>query len=218
MAKDILVKFEYDRFYHVFNRTNNKETLFRSNANKKYFLELCRLRLKGFIDIYAMALLGNHFHLAIKIKSQDEILQHLGGLQQKEMSITEKSFLEGSFIQRDIHKLISRQFSRVFNSYSQAFNKKYRRVGHLFHAPFKRAAIRSEVKLLHIIRYIHLNSKNHGLISDFKLDKWHSYHTILGNSEDCLFHNLVEANSTMALFESRQQFISSHDETLSECI
>jgi len=214
MAKNIHAKFEYDGFYHVFNRTNNKEALYRSNANKLYFINLCRIRLKGYIDIHAMALLGNHFHMAIRIKSQEEITKFLSDLPRKDMSATEKSFLSAKVIQRNVHDLVSKQFSRVFNSYTQAFNKKYKRAGHLFHAPFKRAEIKSEVHLLQIIRYIHLNSKNHGIVSDFRLDKWNSYQSILKSNKKNVFYDVVEQESTLALFESRELFISSHQEAV----
>ncbi len=216
MAKNIRAHFDHDGLYHVFNRTNNKETLFRSNANRMYFLNLCRNRLNGYLDIYAMALLRNHFHLAIRIKSKTEILSHLESLQTQDMSTTERDFLYDDLEQGDVHVLVARQFSRVFNSYTQAFNKRYSREGHLFHAPFKRSSIRSESSLISTIHYIHLNSKTHGVFPDFKLDKWHSYDTILKDKRDCIFHNLVNAQATVALFESRAEFIRSHHQSVAE--
>jgi len=55
--------------------------------------------------------------------------------------------------------------TRVFGSYSQAFNRAFERTGTLFEGPYKAVAIESDVHLLHLCRYIHLNPVRHGLVS-----------------------------------------------------
>ena len=47
----------------------------------------------------------------------------------------------------------------LFTKYSQYFNRKYMRVGHLFQGRYKAILIKKEEYLLHLSRYIHLNPK-----------------------------------------------------------
>ena len=54
--------------------------------------------------------------------------------------------------------------TRVFGSYSQAFNHAYERTGTLFEGPFKAKEIETEEYLMHLCRYIHLNPVKHGLV------------------------------------------------------
>ena len=53
---------------------------------------------------------------------------------------------------------------RVFGSYSQAFNKAYRRTGTLFEGTFKAILVDSEAYLAALCRYIHNNPVKHGLV------------------------------------------------------
>ena len=66
-------KFEYDTFFHVYNRGNNKEDIFIEDKNYSYFLKLIKDHLLGVAEIYAYCLLKNHFHLIIRIKDKNEI-------------------------------------------------------------------------------------------------------------------------------------------------
>ena len=47
----------------------------------------------------------------------------------------------------------SSQFSHLFNSYTQAFNKKYNRTGSLFESPFHRKEIMNDNYFKHLIYY-----------------------------------------------------------------
>jgi putative transposase len=46
---------------------------------------------------------------------------------------------------------------RILTTYSMYFNKRYKRVGHLFQGPYKAALVKDDSYLLHVSRYIHLN-------------------------------------------------------------
>lgn len=200
-------RFDYERFYHVYNRTNNKEVLFKNSENKKYFLRLINDRLKGYVKFYAFALLENHFHFAISICSEIEIISYIKSIPFHDQRKTEMAFVESTNEPRDIHTLISRQWSRVFNSYTQAINKKHDRKGHLFHTPFKRSFIKADSKLSLLIYYIHHNSRKHGIVSNFIFDKWHSYHTILFENS-----SFVERDFIFEWFGGKDAFISFHEE------
>jgi putative transposase len=53
--------------------------------------------------------------------------------------------------------------TRVFGSYSQAFNKALTRSGTLFEGPYQCIMVESDEYLRHLCRYIHANPVRHGL-------------------------------------------------------
>lgn len=200
-----LTLFEYEQYYHVFNRTNNQEILFRNNENRSYFLRLINKKLRGYVKIYAFALLNNHFHFAISIRSENEIIEHITNTPSGDRRKTDNNFLYTPSDDRDIHKLIATQWSRVFNSYSQAFNNRFERKGHLFHSPFKRSLIPHESRFSFLIYYIHHNSRKHGHFSNFLKDNWHSYHQLLANQD-----TFLERDFVIDWFGGREAFIKFH--------
>lgn len=53
--------------YHAMQRGNNKEIIFRGNNDKKFFIaQLANTKKKFGFDLYAYALLDNHYHLLLK--------------------------------------------------------------------------------------------------------------------------------------------------------
>jgi len=53
--------------------------------------------------------------------------------------------------------------TRVFGSYSQAFNRAYGRSGTLFEGPYKALPVQADRYLVNVCCYIHLNAVHHGL-------------------------------------------------------
>ncbi|MBN1414321.1 MAG: hypothetical protein JW973_04415 [Bacteroidales bacterium] len=64
---------ENDKYYHIYNRGNNREDLFRFADDYNYFLRLYEKYLNPVADTYAWVLMKNHFHLLIRIKAEEEI-------------------------------------------------------------------------------------------------------------------------------------------------
>lgn len=60
--------FESGNYYHIFNRGNNKENIFKENLNYNYFIQLIQRYIAPTANIYSYCLLPNHFHLLLKIK------------------------------------------------------------------------------------------------------------------------------------------------------
>ncbi len=138
-----------DKYYHIYNRGNNREDIFLQERNFPYFLSLIQKYILPVAEIYAYCLLKNHFHLLIKTKEIED------------------------------DKLISRAFSNLFNAYSKAINMAFNRTGSLFQDRFKRKIIEDEDYLKTLILYIHLNPQNHKMIEDFSFYKHSSYQSIL---------------------------------------
>lgn len=145
---------DFERYYHIYNHANGDDNMFRESKNYDFFLEKCQFHILPIADTLAWCLMPNHFHFLIKIRSEKEI----------ELSFPKFKTLEK--IER--RKFLSKQFSNFFSSYSQAFNKVYRRRGSLFLKNFKRKEITSDSYLKNIVLYIHLNPIKHGFTKNLQ--------------------------------------------------
>src|SRR3989337_498790 len=60
-------------FYNVMTRGNNRLTVFRSDEDYQYFLELIfRYKTEHVFDIYHYALMPNHTHMLVKINKASD--------------------------------------------------------------------------------------------------------------------------------------------------
>lgn len=188
---------EADHFYHIYNRGINGENIFKSDHNYLFFFNKISEFLVAVCDVYAYCLMSNHFHLLIKIKSDDEL-----------ESFTKVQNPNADFNVKGLHSpqnIFSKQFARIFNSYSQAFNKENNRHGALIESPFKRKAITSDEYLINTIVYIHQNPQNHSVVDDFSKYNFSSYQSILSNSK-----TLLKRDEVIELFDDKENFILSH--------
>ena len=165
-------KFEAGNFYHIYNRTVDKKPMFKNDGNYEFFLRKYDEYLSAVVDTYAYCLLGNHFHMLIRIKQDLTTSQDLTTFQKL-------SNLKNTYNPKTTHDIVSHQFRKFFQSYAMAFNKQHDRVGTLFQTPFKRAHLDSDAYFTGLIYYIHANPQNHGLIADFRDWRWSSYNRIL---------------------------------------
>lgn len=181
---------ETDYFYHIYNRGINGEVIFKTERNYQFFLNKLKENLLIVCDIYAYCLMPNHFHLLVKIKDDKDL---------NEIKIhKEKDFEKGLHASQN---LFSKQFAKIFNSYSQAFNKENNRHGSLIESPFKRKLITSDDYLRQCIFYIHQNPNS----EDFQNYKYSSYKTILSNATTSL-----KRNEVIEMFEDIENFIICH--------
>ncbi len=148
---------EPGKFYHIYNRGNNKENLFKEDKNYFYFRDLWQRHLAPVTDTYAYCLLPNHFHYFVRIK---EDISHVSP-------------------DNDCSVFITQQFSNFFNAYTKAINKAYTRTGSLFQERFKRKEITDAFYCQTLMCYIHTNAQKHGLATDFKSYPYSSYHSII---------------------------------------
>lgn len=136
--------FAENSFYHVYNRGNSKQVIFRDKEDHVHFMKLLYVSNsdKRFIverissDIYkyergdpivaigAYCLMPNHFHILVT--------------QLKDNGIS--SFMK-----------------KLSTAYAMYFNKKYKRTGSLFEGRFKALYANDDVYLKYLYSYIHLN-------------------------------------------------------------
>jgi putative transposase len=63
----------FDTCYHIYNRGNNHENIFIQERNYTYFLNLHFKYIEPVAETFAYCLLRNHFHMLVRIKSEEEI-------------------------------------------------------------------------------------------------------------------------------------------------
>ena len=64
----IIEPLEAGNVYHIYNRGNNSENIFKEKRNYYYFLQKYQQYCSPIFETYAYALLRNHFHLMVRVK------------------------------------------------------------------------------------------------------------------------------------------------------
>jgi hypothetical protein len=94
------------------------------------------------------------------------------------------------------------QLSKLFNAYSQAYNKKYHRRGSLFIHKFRRKKVTNEFFLRNLILYINNNSVHHGFSN--KAHEWaHSSFASITSSKP----TLLDRDFVLSLFDDVENFV-----------
>ena len=75
---------------------------------------------------------------------------------------------------------LSRGMHRINAVYSQAFNRRYERVGHLLQGRFKAILVEKERHLLELVRYLVLNPVRAGVVTEAGEWKWSNYRATAG--------------------------------------
>ncbi|MEW6195500.1 MAG: hypothetical protein AB1521_10110 [Bacteroidota bacterium] len=108
---------------------------------------------------------------------------------------------------------VSKQFQRLFISYSMALNKQKARKGNLFQKNFKRRIVYGEESLKNLVYYIHTNPSHHMIDSDYQNYPFSSYRIIVSRDSTTL-----KREEVLDWFGGIQNFINKHVITLSEVV
>lgn len=184
---------EPNRTYHIYNRGINGENIFKEERNYRYFLEKYSQYIEPIAETFAYCLLKNHFHIAIRTRSEAEIIdfyvkKKLKIIQGKEivdenLNIANIRPINDVKIEiPSVSHIISRQFASLFNGYAQAINKANNRTGGLFEEPFRRILVDSDAYFTELIYYIHFNPQKHSFVKDFRAYPHSSYHAHLSQA------------------------------------
>lgn len=200
-------KLEYGNFYHIYNHAVGGRVLFRKPDNYEYFLSLYDKYISLIADTYAWVLMPNHFHLLVKIKdvsmtttattsatTPDRVLNPVRGRSRSNNNDEQKIGTP------------SQQFSKLFNSYAQAYNKYNETRGALFERPFKRKLIDNGNYLKQVLLYIHNNPVHHGFCEHAMEYPWSSYLTCVSIKPTKLHREEV-----VSWFDNEANFKYMHD-------
>ncbi|MFH1098720.1 MAG: transposase [Candidatus Uhrbacteria bacterium] len=162
-------------YYHIYNRGNRKQDIFRSNDDRARFLlpllllqqpnpmvqasrTVCRFVQNSILDIpdmsrrlvelVAFVLMPNHFHCIVREVKADGI---------------------------------SKYMQRLLISYTKYFNARHEQVGHVFQGPFQAVHIEDDNQLLYCSAYIHRNPRELDGWRDREHEyPWSSYQDYIG--------------------------------------
>lgn len=168
--------------YHVLNHANGAENIFRNDGNYRYFLQQYAKYIYPIAATYAYCLLPNHFHLLIRVRSE-QVLEKQFELLKRQGDKTLTAFQTLSGFEEDVPKVLSMQFNKLFNGYTQALNKQQKRKGSLFIRPFKRKQINDPLYFFNSLRYIHQNPVRHLLAKNLMDWPYNSIHAYLQRNE-----------------------------------
>jgi len=215
--------------YHIFNHANGFENIFKEPENFRFFLEKYRLHIEPIAETFAYCLMLNHFHLVVRIRSKEEIEKLLVTKREdkifnsisispfpkcKTLEKVEKIEIDNQppqplVSEKEIELFLSKQFANLFSSYTQAFNKKYRRMGSLFIKNFKREPINDRDYLLQAIVYTHRNPVHHHFCMAYEDWEASSYNEIVQNTSDW-----INSKAVIDLFGDQTNFKKRHLESL----
>ena len=154
-----------NNIYHIYNRGNNKQTIFFTEENYIYFLQKIRKYIAPNCDILAYVLMPNHFHLLIHANENTEKqLTHL--------PITKNILSEG------IRLLLS--------SYTKGINKQEERTGNLIQQKTKSKCVYDASNINEhgyattCFYYIHQNPLRAGLVEQNEAWDYSSYRDYAG--------------------------------------
>jgi REP element-mobilizing transposase RayT len=187
----------YGNYYHIYNRGIDSCNLFQETDNYEYFLSLYDKYLSPVAETYAWVLMPNHFHILVRVKEEEEVA------------------FDSSTPDRVLNPVRgkvgnpSQQLSKLFNSYAQAFNKRYGRHGNLFERPFKRKLIDNESYLKQVILYIHNNPVHHKFCDHPIEYPWSSYLTCVSVKSTKLKRDLV-----LGWFDDQANFKFMHNQKI----
>jgi REP element-mobilizing transposase RayT len=137
-------------YYHIYNRGNNRQSIFFQPENYFYFLRRVRKYVLPVANIVAYCLMPTHYHLLARIKTSE----FMTGSTQDRETVGENSEVS-----------LSRAMMRLSVSYTKAINKRFERVGSLFPGQFQAKPIQNYKPLLNLCVYIHANPVKDGRVA-----------------------------------------------------
>ncbi len=100
------------------------------------------------------------------------------------------------FVLETLEVPLSRIMQGLLQSYTQYYNQKYVKVGHLFQGRYKAILCDKDAYLLQLVRYLHLNSVRAGLVDAPADYPWSSHRVYLGLEQD----PMVNRDAVLKLF------------------
>ena len=150
--KNTVKTFTENGIYHTYNRGVEKRNIFLDEQDYAVFLHL--------LKFYLSPTDPKQVHPFIEFQKFKVVRPRPLENLEKEVNLIAFCLMPNHF------HLLLKQISidgmtkllrRILTTYSMYFNRRYKRVGHLFQGPYKAILVQDDSYLLHLSRYIHLN-------------------------------------------------------------
>ncbi len=146
------MKFESGKLYHVYNQGNDRQPIFFSRENYRFFMKKMAKHLSPHCHTLAWCLMPNHFHWMLLVK---------------ETAVTHQ--IARSDQMGKLPPLVN-SIAVILRSYTQAINKQENRSGSLFRQKTKAVEIESLEYALTCLHYIDQNPIKAGFAET--LEEW----------------------------------------------
>ena len=211
---------KYGSFYHIYNRGNNSEDLFKKDSDYQRFLLKFQDYIPPVAETFAFVLMKNHFHLLVRIKEEDQICPFknnpvkpfLPPHHHHHLSASNGTDRSTNKTNRSVphrYPKPDRQLSHLFNAYARYFNIKNNRHGALFERPFRRKLVVNLQYLINLVIYIHNNPVLHGFTNDPADYNYSSYNYYLSDED-----SFLKKESVLSWFGDFKSFIQEHRNNL----
>ena len=185
--------------YHIYNQAVGNDCFFNCDHDYTFFLMKSREYILPVTDIFAYCLQPKNFHLAVRIKSREEILEYLS------FKLGDDRFNRISKSELFIESQLSRIYSDLFSTYAKHYNERYSRIGTLFKRAFMREAIETHEKLPTLINDIHLRPVKLAKVSKPEEWKYSSFNSILKNKP-----SIINRDEVLRLYGGLENCFASH--------
>jgi putative transposase len=212
-AKNSLKTYIENGFYHIYNRGVEKRNIFMDEQDYRVFLSYLKLYLLPVEE--SVNDINNIRELAYQDnKIQISRLYTLNNFFNK-INLVSYVLMPNHFhleLQQVGKKDIEIFMRSLITKYTMYFNRKYKRVGHLFQGRYKAALILGEEYLVHLSRYIHLNPLEL-ITKEQRLESypWSSYSAYINN----LQINWLKKDFILSSFikdqKSYKKFVEDHN-------
>ncbi|MBU3942405.1 transposase [Patescibacteria group bacterium] len=156
MRKEPIIEGEY---YHILNRGNNKQLIFRDERDRIKFL-FSILYFQSPVKLDNISRQVNYFVKNNSFKMPEDVVQEI--INKRYVELIAFSLMPNHF-HLILHELkeggISNYMLRILGSYTKYINTKNEISGHLFQGTFKSVHIKDDPQLLYTSAYIHNNVK-----------------------------------------------------------
>ena len=201
MRKTTIVPGEY---YHVFNRGNNKQSIFSDQKDWTRLLFLI-LYFQSPINFYNIGRQTSHYVKHSVFNISEDIKKEV--VKKRYVELTGFALMPNHF-HLILHELeeggISKYMQRLLNAYTKYFNTKYEKIGHLFQGPYRAVHIKDNEQLLYISTYIHRNPRE---IKDWKNREdsypWSSYQDYIKENR---WGNLLRNDLISSQFSNKKRY------------
>jgi REP element-mobilizing transposase RayT len=183
--------------YHLYNRGDNKEIIFRDEQDYRALL----FRLGLVLGIEKKEL--NESDITKSPKSRIRI----GNLKPENFKIHAFCLMPNHIhflIEQCGEESVSKLLLKVFTSFSKYLNLKHRRVGHVFQDAFKSVLIETNPQLMLVSSYIHMNPVKDELAEIPENYKWSSYNDFIFDRKNLI----VNKQFLVGVFGNTKNFIN----------
>ncbi|MBI2019241.1 transposase [Candidatus Daviesbacteria bacterium] len=175
------------QFYHIYNRGVEKRRIYENRRTYTRFLQAINYyRLEGPKPKFSNFIQYKSFEPDPNKKIVDIVCYCL---MPNHFHFLIKQLKEGG---------ISEFISKLTNSYTKFYNTKFNRVGPLLQGQFKAVLIESDEQLVHVSRYIHLNSVSSFLTKKPEDYEWSSYNEYLNGKGVCTKEEILNFFKSVA--------------------